>query len=961
MKKLLLTANHKFILVNVLFSIMLLTIGSIANAATYCNPTYPNSGNGSGYGFSNITIGTINDNPNSTWNTHDKTATSFNATAGQTLTISVTTTGWLGFGVAGDWNNDGDFNDTDEILFASGNPGASSKTFTQTITIPAWVAGGSYRIRFWNRAGNATKDQVAGNPCDNYSTYTSGTGPNNGLGTWVDYTVNISPSCTGTPTPGSVASPLVLCAASNSFVLKTNSPLVSGVTGQWEQSTTGVSGWTNLSGATTNPYTVTGGIVSPMYYRFKVTCTASGLSAYSNVITVTTTTGTYAFGDNEWITYGFNSQYTHTQYKDINNVFTNYKGYYYQKLDVALDYGFNTTKSWNAWDSPSKSAVAFNNGTGSGSIWYGCSDALGIAAWNGSNYTDGRQQYTYISKRKGFPTGNYKMTLPKWDDDTYIFVNGVRLSYAGEYDGTNNAWGTNATIKNCIYLDANSTVEVRSNANGSPNSVIFKIEKVSTIVDIDGGAGSSICHGINVTLNGTNTSNISPLTHTWSGAGIVSGGSTLTPVVAPTTTTTYKLVSKYEMCADSSTVTITLPFKTDVISANNESATCQVSGNNPIHFYHTGTGHYIGSINPKGRNGTLTMTSYIATFSGTAGNGDGTMYACNKPSNENYRTAYMERSFVIKQNIALNSSGNVEVYFPFTDTEFSNLKSKSTSLTTVNTYDNVSTLSDISATKFDASAGNSSFENNTPLDNCGKGTSVVVAQTASGNLAGSTPFTLPQTIPATNNYHYAMFQVANFSEFNLHGKNLLNGGAASPLPIELLSFTATPNNRQVDLAWQTATETNNNYFEVEKTINGTDWEFVCKQNGAGNSTTMLSYTDVDKNPYMGTSYYRLKQVDFDGQYTYSQIETVNFNGQSETIVYPNPNKGDFTVKMIAETAGNTTIKLFDNLGKILVSQENTTTKGVNFWNISTTDLPNGIYFLQIQNKDNEVIKLEIAH
>jgi hypothetical protein len=206
-----------------------------------------------------------------------------------------------------------------------------------------------------------------------------------------------------------------------------------------------------------------------------------------------------------------------------------------------------------------------------------------------------------------------------------------------------------------------------------------------------------------------------------------------------------------------------------------------------------------------------------------------------------------------------------------------------------------------------------------------------------------------------------MFQVANFSEFNLHGKNLLNGGAASPLPIELLSFTATPNNRQVDLAWQTATETNNNYFEVEKTINGTDWEFVCKQNGAGNSTTMLSYTDVDKNPYMGTSYYRLKQVDFDGQYTYSQIETVNFNGQSETIVYPNPNKGDFTVKMIAETAGNTTIKLFDNLGKILVSQENTTTKGVNFWNISTTDLPNGIYFLQIQNKDNEVIKLEIAH
>lgn len=82
MKKLLLTANHKFILVNVLFDIALLATSSRANAVTYCNPTYPNSGNT--YGFSNITIGTINDNPNSTWSTHDKTATSFNATAGNT-------------------------------------------------------------------------------------------------------------------------------------------------------------------------------------------------------------------------------------------------------------------------------------------------------------------------------------------------------------------------------------------------------------------------------------------------------------------------------------------------------------------------------------------------------------------------------------------------------------------------------------------------------------------------------------------------------------------------------------------------------------------------------------------------------------------------------------------------------------------------------------------------------------
>lgn len=779
-----------------------------------------------------------------------------------------------------------------------------------------------------------------------------------------DYLVDIvsPPSCTGTPTPGSVASPLVLCAATNSFVLKTDTPLASSVTGQWEQSTTGVGGWTNLSGATTNPYTVTGGIVSPMYYRFKATCTSTSLSAYSDVITVTTTTGTYAFGNNEWITYGFNSQYTHTQYKDLSTVFTDYKGFYTQKLDVATNYGFNTEIAWNKWDSPAKSAAAFNNAAGNGSIWYGCSDALGVAAWNGSNNNDGRMNYSYISKRKGFPTGNYKITLTKWDDDTYIFVNGQRVAYTNEYIGSNNAWGTNQVVKNCIYLDANSTIEVRSHGGGTPNSVIIDILPVNIVIDVNLGTGFSMCHGIQEVLYATtNHSNAGTVTYSWTGNGIISGGSTLSPTVLPTATTTYQIKATYENCADSASLTITLPAKTDILSGNGEAATCFVKGTNPVHFYEPTTGHYIGSINPQGKTGTLTMTSYVTTFGSAAGVNDGTMYSCNSFGSEAYRTAYMKRSFVVNGS-AIGNTNKLRVYFPFTDGELSDLITRSSSSVVAvgnsagNNADNVTDINGIYATKFDASAGNSSFENNTPTDNCGRGGSVVISSSARGNLAGSTPFTLPQVMNATSNYRYVMFEVANFSEFNFHGQN-----NNSPLPIELLSFTATPNNRQVDLAWQTATETNNSYFEVEKTINGTDWEFVCKQNGAGNSTTVLSYTDVDKNPYMGTSYYRLKQVDFDGQYTYSQIETVNFNGQSETIVYPNPNKGDFTVKMIAETAGNTTITLFDNLGKILVSQENTTTKGVNFWNISTTDLPNGIYFLQIQNKDNEVIKLEIAH
>lgn len=153
-----------------------------------------------------------------------------------------------------------------------------------------------------------------------------------------------SQTCTGTPDPGVAISTLVLCNGSTGFSLKTSQPLTANVTGQWEESTNGTSNWTNIPGATTNPYNYTGSITPDMYYRFKATCTTSG-SAYSNVTKVTTTPGNYAFGINEWNVYGFNSEYTHTQYQNINQTFNNYQGYYTQKLDVSNDYGFNTTLS----------------------------------------------------------------------------------------------------------------------------------------------------------------------------------------------------------------------------------------------------------------------------------------------------------------------------------------------------------------------------------------------------------------------------------------------------------------------------------------------------------------------------------------------------------------------------------------------------------------------------------------
>jgi len=114
----------------------------------------------------------------------------------------------------------------------------------------------------------------------------------------------------------------------------------------------------------------------------------------------------------------------------------------------------------------------------------------------------------------------------------------------------------------------------------------------------------------------------------------------------------------------------------------------------------------------------------------------------------------------------------------------------------------------------------------------------------------------------------------------------------TPLPVELISFEANANEDKVDLEWITASEINNDFFTIERSSDAINWEDVSKINGAGNSNQTISYYDVDYNPIVGTSYYRLKQTDFNGEYKYSNIVPVKFiKGTSENQlinIFPNP-------------------------------------------------------------------------
>jgi len=112
------------------------------------------------------------------------------------------------------------------------------------------------------------------------------------------------------------------------------------------------------------------------------------------------------------------------------------------------------------------------------------------------------------------------------------------------------------------------------------------------------------------------------------------------------------------------------------------------------------------------------------------------------------------------------------------------------------------------------------------------------------------------------------------------------------LPVELVSFEAVLNGAQVNLNWITASEKDNAYFTVERSKDGETWTEITRVNAIGTTHQVTGYTGVDQQPLQGTAYYRLKQTDVNGKFTYSNIQVVkNDNLAAGIYPFPNPNGG----------------------------------------------------------------------
>jgi hypothetical protein len=177
------------------------------------------------------------------------------------------------------------------------------------------------------------------------------------------------------------------------------------------------------------------------------------------------------------------------------------------------------------------------------------------------------------------------------------------------------------------------------------------------------------------------------------------------------------------------------------------------------------------------------------------------------------------------------------------------------------------------------------------------------------------------------------------------------------LPVELLYFNATlVESKYVKLDWQTASEINNDYFEIERSTNGIDWENIGQVQGAGNSSSIINYETVDFNTHSGISYYRLKQTDFDGQFEYSQIRSVNIERlkNAQTEIYPNPATNKITI--IGSAAELEEIVLYNTLGQDVTTLTKQSIESGGQLIIDLSKLSSGIYYVKTKTTANKVYK-----
>lgn len=208
-------------------------------------------------------------------------------------------------------------------------------------------------------------------------------------------------------------------------------------------------------------------------------------------------------------------------------------------------------------------------------------------------------------------------------------------------------------------------------------------------------------------------------------------------------------------------------------------------------------------------------------------------------------------------------------------------------------------------------------------------------------------------VDITGNYN-----TANDYSFAYNWKTSISGSGCARLPViatntgctspvELFSFYAEDRNGDVALLWATASEKNNDYFDVERSPDGKKFDAISKIKGNGNSGTILYYEFTDEYPVYGTSYYRLKQVDFDGTSEYSEVIAVTRQDRTSLNVAPNPFSNETFINVSSPNYAKVYLKILDLSGKEVYSGTHNSNENIS----AGAGLSAGVYIIQILTDD----------
>ena len=179
---------------------------------------------------------------------------------------------------------------------------------------------------------------------------------------------------------------------------------------------------------------------------------------------------------------------------------------------------------------------------------------------------------------------------------------------------------------------------------------------------------------------------------------------------------------------------------------------------------------------------------------------------------------------------------------------------------------------------------------------------------------------------------------------------------STALPIQLLNFSASNEHDEfVSLKWQTGMEENNDHFEIERSTNGTSFDKIVSVKAVGNSSTLQSYSAVDSKPENGLNFYRLKQVDLDGRYTYSTVKSIRFGAGASPVVYPNPVSTVLTAVPGVEPIRE--IVIYNVMGKAVQFEMGHNNDAE--MNVNVAGLSAGVYFVKVKT-ESKIFQFKIV-